>query len=290
MRVILITGATGAVGSAAVRSLARKPGVHVRAAVHARPGEVQAANIEAVPVDFGRPETLRAAAEGVDAALMITPPAPNQAVLASQLLEALKTAGIPRLVRLSVMGADGSISGAFFREHAETERQIRESGIPCTFLRASGFMSNFITFFRPDRQGNLRLPSGEGAVSFIDPRDIGEVAARVLTTGGHDGAAYTLTGPEAITLQEVAAAISSATGNPCRYLDIPEDAMRQEMLAMGVPPPMVEGILETFSVQREGKMSLVTPAVQDLTGHPARSIHDFARDHAAAWKTADAAA
>jgi len=283
MPTILITGSTGVVGQNAVRSLAAKPGVTVRAAFHTHPPEAERDNVQPVPVDYDKPETVRAAAADVDAVFLITPPVPGQGALACRMVDVLKGAGVPRMVRLSVIGADRPDAKFFLREHAEAESHIAASGIPCTLLRPGSFMSNFLSFFRPDPQGNMRMPLGNSGCSYIDPRDIGDVAAEVLTNDGHIGKAYTLTGPEAITMSQVAAAISDVSGRPIRYIDTPEEAVRQGMLAHGVPPPMVEGIMDLFADQKAGKVSLVTGAVQELTSRPARSFAEFARDYAQAW-------
>jgi uncharacterized protein YbjT (DUF2867 family) len=282
---ILVTGSTGTIGSATVRSLAAMPGVTVRAAVHARPAEPQA-DVEAVEVDFDRPETVRDAAAGVDAVFMITPPVPNQAELAQRLLDGLAAAGVHRLVRLSAMGADQGQDLAFMRAHAETERGIAESGIPATILRPNSFMSNFVAFNPPDHDGNIVLPWGDAGVSLVDPRDVADVAAQVLTTDAHVGKGFALTGPAAITVGEIASTIAEVTGRQIRYVDAPEEAMRQGMLGYGMPPPMVEALLELWATNRSGATAPVTDAVQQVAGRPARTFAEFARDHAEAWQPA----
>jgi uncharacterized protein YbjT (DUF2867 family) len=284
MATILVTGATGNIGSPTVENLASRPGVTVRAAVHARPAGSLPDNVETVEVDIDEPETLVAAAIGVDAAFLITPSVPNQVELAERAVNALKSAGVPRLVRLSAIGADWQDAALFMREHTETEKQIIASGIPYTFVRPNSYMSNFLTFYRPDPEGNIRLPLGQAGVSYIDPRDVAGVAAHVLTSEGHVGKGYTLTGPKAVTVDEIAAAISEATGRSISYVDVPEEAMRQGMLSQGLPPAVVDGVVDLFATNRAGKAAVVTDAVRDITGRPPRSFQEFARDHAEGWK------
>jgi uncharacterized protein YbjT (DUF2867 family) len=284
MPTILVTGSTGNIGSPTVEILASKPGVKVRAGVHERPAGSLPDTVEAVELDIDEPETVAAAATGFDAAFLITPSVPNQVELAARAVNALKDAGVPRLVRLSAIGADWQDAALFMREHTETEKQIVASGIPYTFLRPNSYMSNFLTFYRPDPEGNIRLPLGDAGVSYIDPRDVADVAAHVLTTEGHVGKAYTLTGPEAVKVDEIAVAISEATGRSVSYIDAPEDAMRQGMLSQGLPPAMVDGVLDLFATNRAGKAAAVTETVREMTGRPARSFKEFARDHAGGWK------
>jgi uncharacterized protein YbjT (DUF2867 family) len=283
---ILVTGSTGNIGAATVRSLAAVPGVTVRAAVHARPAEPQPDNVEMVEVDFDRPETVRDAAAGVDAVFMITPSVPTQVELAERVLNALAAARVPRLVRLSAIGADREDAPVFVREHTATEDQIAASGIPATFLRPNSFMTNFVQFHPPDPEGNIRLPWGDSGVSLIDARDVADVAAHVLTTDGHVGKGYTLTGPAAVSVDEVASAIAEATGRAIRYIAMSEEAMRQGLLGYGVPPAMVDGLMDLWATNRSGATAFVTNAVQELTGRPARSLAEFARDHAGAWQQA----
>jgi uncharacterized protein YbjT (DUF2867 family) len=284
MATILVTGASGTIGSRTVERLAAMPGVTVRATLHARPAALPK-NVQAFPVDYDRPETVRAAAAGADAAFLITPAAPNQADLASRLVAAVSAGGVPRLVRLSVIGAEWEDRPQFMEDHARTEHEITAAGIPATFLRPNSFLSNFLLHFRPDPEGNIRLPWGDAAVSFIDPRDVADVAARVLTSEGHAGKAYTLTGPETATVSEVASVISKATGRSIRYVDTPEETMRQGMLAHGMPPRMVQGLMELFAAHKSGRTAPVTSTLRELTGRPGRTLSEFARDHAEGWAT-----
>jgi len=282
---ILVTGATGTVGSRTIEQLAPMPGVTVRAAVHSRPVETQRDNVESVAVDYDQPETLRSAAEGIDAAFLITPAVPNQMELAERALGALQAARVPCLVRLSVMGADRADPRMFQSAHAKTEQDIAASGIPHTFLRPSSYMSEFLAFFGPDAEGDIRLPWGEAGVSHIDPRDIAVVAAHVLTTEEHVGKAYTVTGPEAISVGPIASQISEASGRRIQYIDVPEEAMREGMLASGMPEGMVDFLLDLHAAYKAGEMSGVTDTVRELTSRPARTFQEFVRDHAQGWKT-----
>lgn len=283
---ILVTGSTGTIGSRTVQSLASNPGVSVRAAVHGRPAGPLPDNAEVVRVDYEEPETIRAAAAGVDAVLLITPSVPNQVGLAECVIDAVRAAAVPRIVRLSSLGADWEDPALFMREHTETENDIVRSGISCTFLRPNSYMYNFVNLNPPDAEGNIYLPWGDAGVSLVDPRDVADVAALVLTSDDHVGKAYSLTGPEAVTGDEIAAAISEATGRSITYIDVPEEGMRQAMLGEGMPPIVVDGVLDLCATQKAGKMAAVTETVSELSGRPARSFAEFARDHSREWKVA----
>lgn len=283
---ILVTGSTGTIGSKVVESLAVKPGVTVRAAVRSAPRaqEMRRRNVASVDFDYGDAATIRAAVDGADAVFLVTPLVPNQAELATPLVDAAKAAGIKHLVKLSAWGADHEPGIQLGRWHREVERYVEASGIAYTSLRPNSFMDNFIHYYPPDKAGNIYLPWGQGACSFIDARDIAAVAALVLTTPGHAGQAYTLTGPEAVTIAQAADAIGEATGRTIRYVDVPEAAARQAMLDMKLPTWMVDGMMELHAIDKAGFGAGVTQAVPQLLGRPARRFQDFAHDHSAAWK------
>jgi uncharacterized protein YbjT (DUF2867 family) len=286
MPTVLVTGSTGTVGSRTVERLASTPGVTVRAGVHSRPLREHRDNVVPVEIDYEKADTLRAAAEGVDSAFLITPAVPNQPELAERALEALQGARVPRLVRLSVLGADRSNPRMFQRAHAQTEQQIQSAGISHTFLRPNSYMSELFGLFAPDAEGNLRLPWGNAGVSHVDPGDIASVATHVLTTDGHNGKAYTLTGPEAIATSQVASDISEVSGRKVQYIDTPEDAMRQGMLAAGLPSMLVDFLMDLHASYRVGEMALVNDNVLQLTGRSATTFKAFARAHAENWKIA----
>ena len=283
---ILVTGSTGTVGSKIVEALADKPGVTVRAAVRAaaRAEQRPRGNVVSVDFDYGDAATIRAAVDGADAVFLLTPLVPNQAELATPLVDAAKAAGTKHLVKLSAWGADQEPGIQLGRWHREVERYVEASGIAYTFLQPNNFMDNFIHYYPPDKAGNIYLPWGQGACSFIDARDIVAVAALVLTTPGHAGQAYTLTGPEAVTIAQAADAIGEATGRTIRYVDVPEAAARQAMLDMKLPTWMVDGMMELHAIDKAGFAAGVTQAVPQLLGRPARRFQEFARDHSAAWK------
>src|SRR5204862_2760380 len=123
--------------------------------------------------------------------------------------------------------------------HAASEQHIRESGLAFTFLRSNSFMQNFITYF-PPRGGAIYLPWGNGTASFVDARNIASVAAEVLTSDGHEGKIYTLTGPATLGSAEVARILSEMTGREFKYIDVHEAAGRDGMLVAGVTLSQVE--------------------------------------------------
>jgi uncharacterized protein YbjT (DUF2867 family) len=289
MTTILVTGATGTVGSKVVRELAGREGALVRAAVRSASAadEVRRARATPVEMDFARDALVSAAVEGVDAVFLVTPSLPDPLAACARFLELAKAAGVRRVVKLSALECDREPTIAFGRAHRDVERLIARSGLAWTFLRPNNFMENFLglrhSAFAPNARGEIRLPWGDAACSFIAADDIAAVASAVLARDGHEGKTYELTGPEALRLEEIAGALGEATGRTFRYVDVPEDEARQALVAMRLPPPMVEGVLELHALGKAGRAAIVTRTVPELTGRAALTFPVFARAHAATW-------
>lgn len=284
---ILVTGATGTVGSRLVTALAGRPGVSVRAAVHspAKAAAIaQAGHAQPVALDWSSRSSVAAAMEGIDKLFLLTPLTEDSVELGKRAIDAARATGVKHIVKLSSSGAEQEPGIAMGRAHRAVELHGEASGVAFTSLRPGSFMTNFITFFRPDQEGAIYLPLAQAASSYIDPRDIADVAAAVLTSDGHAGKSYTLTGPEALTVGRIAALIAEASGRKIHYVAVPEEAARGAMAGMGAPGWMVDGMMELYGIMRAGYTAGVTGEVAALTGHPARTFAAFARDHAAAWK------
>jgi uncharacterized protein YbjT (DUF2867 family) len=154
-----------------------------------------------------------------------------------------------------------------------------------THLRAGEFMP---AYFRQVpaivAKGMFFLPMENAKIASIDVGDIAEFAATVLTGSGHEGKTYPITGPEALTMAEVAEKLSAATGKTIRYVNLaPEDA-RQAQLAAGMPPYLADALVELFAERRNGKESQVYPTVQEILGRPPTSFAAFATRHAAIFR------
>lgn len=131
----------------------------------------------------------------------------------------------------------------------------------------------------------MYFPAGKAKACFIDTRDIAAIAVKALTEPGHEGKEYTLTGPEDLSYAEVAAIIGEVSGRQIRYVDVPEDAARQAMLAGHLPEWLVDVILELNAWSRKGGAAEITSTVQDILGRPARTFREFSRHYADHWKT-----
>jgi uncharacterized protein YbjT (DUF2867 family) len=281
---ILVTGATGTVGKEVVIQLSIIGGVRVRAGVHSIiKGEnlKRLPGVEVVEVDFMDQDSLHAAFTHVDKVFLITPFSNEQVDMARTLVDEAKKAGVKHIVKLSVIKADAATETKIGRWHREIEKYIEGSGIPYTFLRPSSFMQNYSNFdFRSIKsEGKFYHSTGNGRVSCIDVRDIAAVAVEALTGSGHEGKVYELTGPEALSNQEVAGILSEVTGRQVEFVDVPEDAARNTMLQHQTPEWMVDAMLELERAYKQDQYSEMTNTVEQLAGRPPHSFRQFAEDY-----------
>jgi len=284
---ILVTGATGLNGKELVQRLSAR-GVPVRALVrNVAKAEALAAlpNVQIVEGDLARPETLVRPLQGVQRAMLISSSDPGMLDVQTNFIEAARNTGVTHVVKLSGIIPELDSPFRFARMHAEIERRLEVSGLAFTHLRAGEFMPSY---FRqvPSivAKGALFLPMEDARIASVDVGDIAEVAAIVLTTSGHEGKIYPLTGPEALTMTEVAAKLSAATGKTIRYVNVtPEDA-KKARLAAGMPPFLVDALDELFAERRRGKESVVFPMLETLLGRPATSFDEFAVRNAAVFR------
>jgi uncharacterized protein YbjT (DUF2867 family) len=276
---VLVTGATGTIGRNVAKRLSER-GVSVRAAVRDQAkARKELADLALTPFDFENEKTFSGALEGVEKVFLLPPLLPNQLEVMNRFVDAAKRAGVRHIVKLSAIGVDDATQPTAVKWHSANEQHIRESGVAFTFLRPNSFMQNFITYF-PPRNGAIYLPWGNGTASFVDTRDIASVAAKVLTSEGHGGRIYTLTGPARLGIAELAIILSQVTGREFKYVDLPEAAARDGMLQAGVPQWQVELVMELHAINKQNRWSAVTSDIEKVTGTPPTHFAQFARDHA----------
>lgn len=269
---ILVTGATGTVGSRVLRELLGL-GAPVCAGVHARPLEVE--GVEAHAIDFDRPETLPTALEGVEAAFLASYATRHEQAL----VPAAVHTGVERIVKLSAWQADRE-EFVVGRWHREVERAIKRSGLAWTFLRPNSYMQNVVTVMGETirNEGAIYDSVGDARISHVDTRDVAATAARVLTEPGHDGRTYELSGPETLTHHDLAATLTRVLGRPIRYVPIDDEAYRHGCLQAGMANWEADAYVDLNRYYRTGKASAVTDGVRQLTGREPGSVEAYCRD------------
>jgi uncharacterized protein YbjT (DUF2867 family) len=276
---ILVTGATGNVGRHVVSQLLRT-GAAVRALTRNPNSAGLPSGVDVVRADLSVPNTLDACLDGVEAIFLVWPFFTAEA--APAVLKVItKHAG--RIVYLSSAGVRDDVepqANPISQFHADLEHAIERSGLEWTFLRAGGFATNTLWWAPQIRaEGVVRAPYGTAARSLIHERDIAAVAVRALTSDGHGGAKHVLTGPQVLTQAEQVRTIGEVISRPLRFEEVSPEVERQNMLAAGWPPAVVDGALNYWATVVTQPES-VTSTVEQVTGTPARTFRQWAMDHA----------
>jgi uncharacterized protein YbjT (DUF2867 family) len=279
---IVITGATGTTGSEVVRALMAQ-GSPVRAFVRdpEKARRMLGEHVDLAIGDFADPPSVRAALDGADTLYLSCADDPQRVGWETAAVHAAAAAGVRRVVKLSPVPAAPGSPVAFWDWHGQVEQHLRESGVGWVILRSSWYMSNLLAAAsQVTAEGRLYAPAGGARIAMIDPRDVGAAAAAVLSSAGHEGQTYLLTGPDAISYAQVAAELSAATASKVEFIDVPDDDARQAMIGNGLPGFVAEQIVRVFAQLRQGADARVTPTVEALTGSAPRDFASFARDHA----------
>jgi uncharacterized protein YbjT (DUF2867 family) len=284
---ILITGATGNIGRELTKELSAQK-ISFRAMVRASKKNAGAiAELEGAEIvtgDFNDTKSLAYALEGMDRAFLLTNSSEQAEDQQSAFVAVAESAGVKHIVKLSQWAADKDSPVRFLRYHAAVENRIKESGIGYTFLRPNLFMQGLLAFRDTiATQGKFFAAAGDARISAVDVRDIAAVAAAAVTQDGHEGKTYDLTGPEALTHGDMAEKLSKAAGREIKYVDVPEEAMMEALLNVGLPRWQVDGLIEDYAHYRRGEASAIASGVHDATGASPRSFDDFARDYAPAF-------
>ena len=284
---ILVTGGTGVNGKELLRRLSAS-GIATRALVRkpAKAGEIAALpHVEIVQGDMAHPETLAAALRDVDRAMLISSSTSDMLDVQSNFIDAARKAGVRHVVKLSGIMPEIDSAFRFARMHGEIEQRLEASGMAFTHLRAGEFMT---AYFRQApmiaAKGAIFLPMADARIASIDVGDIAEIAAKALTGAGHEGKIYKLTGPDALTMAEVAAKLSAATGKTIRYINVPPEDARKAQLGAGMPPYLADALFELFAERRNGKEATVWPDAELLLGRKPTSFDQFATRNAAVFR------
>jgi uncharacterized protein YbjT (DUF2867 family) len=215
---------------------------------------------------------------GFDRVFLLSPAIEEQAELETVFIDALLAAGHgPHVVKIAADGfADPGCEVRFMVSHRQVAAHLEAVGLPVTYLAPALYMEDLLAVADTIRdEAAIRVPAGRGRVGFVAASDVAAVAARVLTSPGHEGATYVMTGPEALRFKDVAARISTVFAREVGYTDQPASRARKLMLADGLSPWQADGNLELFDWIRQGGADTVTATVRKLTGAGAQPLDDW---------------
>ena len=285
-KTILITGATGNISSGIITQL--KGSKHRLLALVRNPEkaeELKKQGIELRVGDLEKPWTLGPAFTGADTVWILAPPGPRAPEQCSNALWAARQAGAKQVVRLSAFGASHTAPTINSRLHALSDAEVAASDIPFTILKPHYFMQNLLMAAQSiAQQGTMYFALADGKMGLIDSRDISEFAAHVLSSSGHEGKTYTLTGPASVSMPQIATAIGEAIGKAVTYVPVTAEVERQAMLKMGIDEWMAN-LMGNYSAAYSANWGdLVTDDFQRVIGKSARSIEQFSKDFAGAFR------
>ena len=229
---LLVTGASGTVGHELVKQLLASTPLtnhNIIAGVHSKEGAEKLSNysgLKIVDLDYDKPDTVANAFRNVDNLFLLTIPNPDSMDNFTDVINLAKDNGVSYIVKLSVQETiDSEPTTILGRLHKQQEKIIEEFGIPHTFLCPTGFMQNFVTFYRYTirTQNVFYAPAGNGRVSFVDCRDIATVAATMMLSHSaereqYENQSFNLTGPEALSYGQAAETISNIIGRKISYM------------------------------------------------------------------------
>ena len=282
---ILVTGVNGLIGSTVIREFARQA-YPVRALVRNR---AKALALEALPGvevmegDMLRPETLGRALDSVEHALLISSPDRQMVETQCTFIDAAKQAGVRHMVKLSGVTTSLDSPFLFSRMHAEISRYLERSGLGWTFLRPSQFATEYLREVPTIiAESAFFFPFEDAKLTPVNLEDVAQATFALLTQPGHEGKTYMISGPEALSMTEIAEQISLATGKTVRYVNIPVEERNRAQLAAGMPAYVADALDVQSRLRQKGNGEEVV----HLETHTALGIHpttfaEFARRHAA---------
>ena len=273
---ILVVGGRSKIGSALISRLLEQ-GEQVRAL--ARSGEAGfPAEVQVTAGDLANPESLANAMKHVDRVFLLCGPRPDEVALNRAAIDAASEARVERLVRSSILGSDPDSPATFVRDHGACDAYLRAANIPYAILRPNLFMQNILENTIPSigKDGVFYANAGQARISMVDTRDVGAVAAALLTEPDHAGAEVDLTGPEALAYRDVAAKLSQRLGRSVTYAEAADDDVRTALAGYGMSSWLVDSLVELFQDYRrsgeDGYAAQITDSIQRLTGRAPRTL------------------
>jgi uncharacterized protein YbjT (DUF2867 family) len=277
---ILVTGATGTIGTFVVEGL-KELNVDFVALVRSeeKAAKLEQQGINTVIGDLSDNSSLESALEGIDKVFLLSVTSPDSPEHQGNLVKVAKQKGVKHIVKVSARGTATDANFNIGRWHAVTENQIKESGISYTFLHCHSFLQNlFFDAGTIKEQNAIYSSMGDGKIGMVDARDIAAVAVKTLTESGHENKTYVLTGPEAVSYYDVAEVLTKNLGKKISYVPLSLEAGRKGMLDSGMPEWLVNDMTSINKIYAENKGSEISPDIETVTGNPPVGLEKFVQD------------
>ena len=284
---MLVTGATSAVGNAIIEEmLARK--IPIRAFVHqpAAAQRLEAQGAEALVGDMTERASAQQALQGIERVYLISPSSEHLFAIEHLWAAEASKAGIHHIIKQSEIGADPHSCSPLLQQHGRAEEAMRTSGVPSTILRTLYFMQNFGPLYAQSilTRGMIFAPLADARISYVDARDVGAVAAHLLTEEGHQDQAYEVTGPEALSCGQVAEIFSTLLEVPVRYTAISDEEAHQALLKR-YPAWTAHAVLTLLQFYRQGGGARVTRVIEEVTARKPSTVVTYLTEHLQTFQT-----
>ena len=274
--IIGVTGATGQLGGRVAARLTAL-GQYQRLLVRTPAKAPQLANAEIVRASYEDGLSMKAALKGISTLFLVSGYGPARLEQHFSAIDAAVAAGVERIVYTSFLSAAPQATFTHAREHFLTEQHIRATSMPYTFLRPSFYLDKAPGWF--SHEGIVQGPAGNGTIAWVSLDDLADVAVAVLTTSGHDGASYDITGGQALTLAQAAEQLSRISGRPTSYRPETLEEARASRVKYNPSDWELEAWVSTYLAIATGEMSVVSHTVQSLTGHAPQTFAEYVRQH-----------
>ncbi|PMS38506.1 NAD(P)H dehydrogenase (quinone) [Trinickia symbiotica] len=288
---IFVTGASGQLGRLVIKHLLARGVTHNRIIAGTRSpeklAELAAAGIEVRPANFEDPQGLTEAFKGAGTALIISTDALDDAgTRLKQHRNAVSSAvaaGVARLAYTSLPNPESSLL-SFAPDHLETERAIKATGLPHVIFRNSWYQENLhMSLPGALKSGQWHSASEGGRTSYAARGDIAEAIAAALTVSTPESRTYTLTGPEALSNEEIADLARRATGQPLAVVHVTDEQFAAGLKAAGVPDQFIPVLVSAEAEIRAGNLSIVTNHLESLIARPAKRVAEYLEESKASY-------
>ena len=276
-----VTGSTGQLGGRVAVRLAAL-GKSQRLLVRDLARAPQLPGAEVVQASYEDGPAMRVGLNGVQTLFLVSGDGGGRLEQHYSAIDAAVAAGVERIVYTSFLAAAPLATFTHSREHYHTEQRIRASGMRYTFLRPGFYLDKAPGWF--SSEGVVKGPAGNGTIAWVSRDDLADVAVAVLTTGGHDGASYDITGAQALTLAEAAEQFSRATGRPASYQPETIEEARASRAKYNPSDWELEAWVSTYLAIATGEMSVVSHTVEALTGHAPQTLADYLHQHPESYR------
>lgn len=243
--------------------------------------DLKSKRVTLVKGDLSKSDSIKKAMDGIENAFLLSPISTNQSKLDKNFIDIAKKAGVEDIVKYSAIGADSESESAILRNHGESEKYLKKSGLRYTIIRPNIFMQNFVDLLGHQirKKREIRLPLRSAKCGYVDARDVTRVIKKVLTSNSQKNKTYTLTGPESLSCKEVAGLISDTMGKKIGYEDIKIKEFRHELVKAGVKDTFAQAYADLYRDIREGAFDLVSDDIYKLTESQPHTFEEFLDDH-----------